>query len=139
MTSEAVPCQEPAGGHREALPEKFVPKLFYGGHGTTGSSETKGLRLQAFCVVGETGFEPATARPPAVRRLSCGSANARLAHGELIVPSEQRRQTRGSVRLRHVMDVDHRRRDVRVAHHRLDVGERERLHGERAERMTQIV
>ena len=31
----------------------------------TASIERKAAELQAFCVVGETGFEPATARPPA--------------------------------------------------------------------------
>jgi hypothetical protein len=37
------------------------------------------------------------------------------------------------------MDVDHRRRDVGVAHVRLDVGEREHLNGQRAEGVAQVV
>jgi hypothetical protein len=37
------------------------------------------------------------------------------------------------------MDVDHRRRDVRVAHVRLDVGQREGLHRQGSEGMSQVV
>jgi hypothetical protein len=45
----------------------------------------------------------------------------------------------GGVRLGDVVDVAHRRLDVGVTHHRLDVRECERLHGERAEGIPQVV
>ena len=38
-----------------------------------------------------------------------------------------------------MVDVDHRRLDVGVAHVGLDVGEREHLNGEGAERVAQVV
>lgn len=50
-----------------------------------------------------------------------------------------RREPRGRVVLRHVMHVEHRRRDVGLPHIRLDLGERKLLDGERAERAPQIV
>lgn len=44
-----------------------------------------------------------------------------------------------SVALRYVVDVDHRRRHVQVAHVRLDVGQRPHLYGQGAEGVAQIV
>jgi hypothetical protein len=49
------------------------------------------------------------------------------------------RQLVRRVVVRHVMYVAHRRLDLRVAHVRVHVRQRERLHRERPERMPQIV
>jgi hypothetical protein len=49
-----------------------------------------------------------------------------------------REPVRGVV-LGHVVDIDHRCGDVRVAQIRLHIGERERLHGQRPERVPQVV
>ena len=47
--------------------QELCPKCAPPGHRTVGLLGTKDKRptMQAFCLVGETGFEPATARPPA--------------------------------------------------------------------------
>ncbi len=50
-----------------------------------------------------------------------------------------RRQLRGGVVAEHVVEVDHRRLDVSVAHVGLHVRERECLDGERPERVPQVV
>ena len=52
---------------------------------------------------------------------------------------DELRQAVGGVVLRHVVDVEHRGLDVRVPHVGLDVGQRERLHGDGAERVAQVV
>src|SRR5512133_2335393 len=63
MANGSVPSR--AGlGLREALLEEIVPNCSPPGTQPL-IPRDKGMRLQAFCVVGETGFEPATARPPA--------------------------------------------------------------------------
>jgi hypothetical protein len=45
--------------------QKFVPRLFPVGVFDAERIDLKTPRLQTFPRVGETGFEPATARPPA--------------------------------------------------------------------------
>src|SRR3954454_12936978 len=52
---------------------------------------------------------------------------------------QRARQLLRRVELGHVMDVDHGRGDVGVAHVRLDVGEREYLDGQGAERVAEVV
>ncbi len=46
-------------------PPRFVPQLFPSERKDCARSSPKTAHLQAFRLVGETGFEPATARPPA--------------------------------------------------------------------------
>ena len=53
--------------------------------------------------------------------------------------ADDRREARSGVVTRHVVDVDHRGLDVGVAHIGLYVRERERLDGERAEGVPQVV
>jgi hypothetical protein len=52
---------------------------------------------------------------------------------------EQPRELVSRIVLRHVVDVDHRRLNVGVAHECLHVGERKCLNRDRPERMTQVV
>jgi hypothetical protein len=51
----------------------------------------------------------------------------------------ERRQSVGRMVLGNVVHVSHRRGNVRVAHERLNVAQRERLKGQRSEGVAQIV
>ena len=72
-------------------------------------------------------------------RSGCGRDRFRAFRRPPSLNVDRPREPLGGVVLRHVVDVDHRRRDVGVAHVRLDVGQREDLHGEGAERVAQVV
>jgi hypothetical protein len=65
--------------------------------------------------------------------------SARLAPSDSAAAPRQLRAAVGRVVLRHVVDIDHRRLHVRVAHPGLYVCERRRLDGKRAERVTKVV
>jgi hypothetical protein len=56
---------QPSVTHHATPVQQLHPNCTPGGRGRAFPQKPKGAHLRAFLSIGETGFEPATARPPA--------------------------------------------------------------------------